>query len=59
MDFNMNNTFTKNADTIMKYAIQQNKKGNVFPIWGTCLGHQLVSFLTSGYDHNVLKAVDG
>lgn len=32
------NTWTKNADYILKYAIEQNKKGNPFPVWGTCLG---------------------
>jgi hypothetical protein len=31
----------------------------VFPVWGTCMGHQLLSYLTSGYDINVLSAVHG
>ena len=34
----INNKWTKNADYILKYAISENKKGNVFPVWGTCLG---------------------
>ncbi len=42
----------------MQYAIQQNDKGNVFPIWGTCLGHQLLGFLTNDYV-SPLSAVRG
>ena len=34
----INNKWTKSADYIVKYAINENKKGNVFPVWGTCLG---------------------
>jgi gamma-glutamyl hydrolase len=55
----MNNRWTSNADYILKYAINENNKGNVFPVWGTCLGLQLLSFLTSGYDSKVLSAVRG
>ncbi|XP_077980799.1 gamma-glutamyl hydrolase-like [Glandiceps talaboti] len=35
-------------------AIQANDKGDYFPIWGTCLGFQLLSYLTAG--QNVLAA---
>lgn len=55
MDFDVRETYTSNADFIFNYAKEQNDLGKVFPIWATCLGHQLVSFLTSGYDHNVIK----
>jgi gamma-glutamyl hydrolase len=39
--------------------MEQNKKGNVFPIWGTCLGMQLLAYLTSGYDGAAIAAVNG
>lgn len=57
MSLNIQNKFTKNADFIFKYAQAENDAGRVFPIWATCLGHELVSYLTSGYDSKVLSAV--
>jgi GMP synthase-like glutamine amidotransferase len=59
MDFSMSNQWTKNADAIFKYAQQQNDKGNPFPIFGTCLGHQLLAFLTSNYNDSILTRVHG
>ena len=38
IEFNMKNKWTQTADYILKYAIKQNKNGNPYPIWGTCLG---------------------
>ena len=35
---NIDNHWTQNADYILKYAIEQNRRGNPYPIWGTCLG---------------------
>lgn len=58
VQFNINNRWTSNANFILQYAIQQNDKGNVFPIWGTCLGHQLLGFLTNDYV-SPLSAVRG
>ena len=58
MEFNMNERWTKNADAIVKYAMDQNDRGNVFPIWATCLGFQLMTFLTGGYI-NTLTRVQG
>ena len=31
----------------------------MFPVWGTCLGHQLLIYLTSGYDSRSIVAVRG
>jgi gamma-glutamyl-gamma-aminobutyrate hydrolase PuuD len=53
------NIWTSNADYILKYAISENKKGNPFPVWGTCLGWELLAYLTSGYDSKVLSSVRG
>jgi GMP synthase-like glutamine amidotransferase len=43
----------------MKYAMAQTERGNPFPIWGTCLGMQLLAYLTSGYDSNAISPVRG
>ena len=59
MYFSLDNQWTRNADTIFKYAKEQNKKGNPFPIFCTCLGFQLAAFLTSNYDNNVITDVQG
>jgi gamma-glutamyl hydrolase len=37
----------------------QNDKGNVFPVWGTCLGLQLLAYLTGNYSGSVLSPVRG
>ncbi len=39
VDFDINKRWTSNANRILQYAIRQNDKGNVFTIWGTCMGH--------------------
>lgn len=59
MDFDINNIWTKNADAILNYAKQQNDQGNKFPIFATCLGIQLVSYLTSNYNSNIISRVHG
>lgn len=59
VDLDINTTWTQNAEYILKYAINQNQKGNVFPLWGTCLGMQLLAYLTSGYDAAAVSAVSG
>lgn len=53
----INNRWVKNANFILQFAINQNKKGRVFPIWGTCLGLELLSYLTSGFDENILQPI--
>lgn len=58
-DINITTKWTQNADYIFKYAMEQNKKGNVFPIWGTCLGMQLLAYLSSGYDSDAIAPVRG
>jgi len=39
--------------------MQQNDKGKVYPIWGTCLGMQLIAYLTNGYDIKGIADVSG
>ena len=59
MEFNMKNRWTANADRILKYAKTQNDNGNVFPVWGTCMGFQLLGYLTGNYDPKILTSVRG
>ncbi len=44
---------------MLQFAINENKKGNVFPVWGTCLGLELLTYLTSGFDENILQPIRG
>ena len=37
---------------------QANDNGDHFPVWGTCLGFQLLAFLASEYDSSVLSSTD-
>ena len=59
IEFNMKNKWTQTADRILKHAMEQNKKGNPYPVWGTCLGFELLAYLTSGYDDKCLSNVRG
>ncbi len=36
------------AAFIVNYAKNQNRLGNNYPIWGTCLGYYLVMYVLSG-----------
>lgn len=59
MDINITQSWTETARIIVEHAKSQNEGGKVFPLLGICLGHQLLSYLTSGYDDNWIQRVDG
>uniref|UniRef100_A0A0E9X9E6 folate gamma-glutamyl hydrolase n=1 Tax=Anguilla anguilla TaxID=7936 RepID=A0A0E9X9E6_ANGAN len=40
--------YAKVAKTFYELAIKANNKGDYFPIWGTCLGFEELTYLTSG-----------
>uniref|UniRef100_A0A2D4GSL1 folate gamma-glutamyl hydrolase n=2 Tax=Micrurus TaxID=8634 RepID=A0A2D4GSL1_MICCO len=40
--------FSRVAKIFYTKALQANDREDYFPIWGTCLGHQLLTYLTSG-----------
>nr|XP_056710887.1 gamma-glutamyl hydrolase [Euleptes europaea] len=40
--------FSRVAKIFYKKALEANKRGDYFPVWGTCLGHQLLTYLTCG-----------
>ena len=46
--------FLSNAVYLVQKAKNATDNGDFFPIWGTCLGFQLLSYIESGLDSNVL-----
>jgi gamma-glutamyl hydrolase len=58
-EIHIDNHWVKNANFILQFAINENKKGNPFPIWGTCLGLELLSYLTSRFDENIMQPIEG
>ncbi|KAM8731594.1 gamma-glutamyl hydrolase [Acanthopagrus schlegelii] len=40
--------YERSARIFYELAIEANKKGDYFPIWGTCLGFEQLAYLTSG-----------
>ncbi|XP_065607996.1 gamma-glutamyl hydrolase [Cyrtonyx montezumae] len=40
--------YSKVAKIFYHKALEANDKGDYFPVWGTCLGHELLTYLTSG-----------
>jgi len=50
--------YYKHAKTFYDLAIQANKHGDYFPMWGTCLGFQTLNVLTSD-SSEILSKFDG
>jgi gamma-glutamyl hydrolase len=46
----------RTAKIVYNLALELNKKGDYYPIWGTCMGFQLLCYLTEGV--NLLKPTD-
>lgn len=46
--------FLSNAVYLINKAKNATDNGDFFPIWGTCLGFQLISYIESGFDASVL-----
>ena len=44
--------WTQKMSFIFEYAKRQNKAGNVYPIWATCLGYEAMMYITSGQTDN-------
>jgi len=42
-----NTTYVETASYLYKKALQANKDGDYFPVWGTCMGFQLLCVLTA------------
>ncbi|XP_055503099.1 gamma-glutamyl hydrolase-like isoform X2 [Leucoraja erinacea] len=48
--------FARVSGIFYRLAIQAGDRGDYFPVWGTCLGHQLLTALTAGL--NLLRLTD-
>nr|XP_060631370.1 gamma-glutamyl hydrolase [Anolis sagrei ordinatus] len=51
--------FSRVAKIFYHKALEANDRGDYFPVWGTCLGHELLSYLTSGEDLLTWTNTDG
>ncbi|XP_061455873.1 alpha-tocopherol transfer protein isoform X3 [Rhineura floridana] len=51
--------FARVSKIFYSKALKANDRGDYFPVWGTCLGHQLLSVLTSGEDLLTWTNTDG
>lgn len=50
--------YERTGKTLFNLAKQANDAGDIFPIWGTCLGFELLCQLVA-YDKHVMSSVDG
>jgi len=50
--------YERTAKILFNLAVKANKAGDVFPLWGTCLGFQFLSICGAG-GRNVTSNVDG
>lgn len=44
---------------LLLFILKANDKGDYFPVWGTCLGHEELTYLTSGEVLLVNTKTDG
>ncbi|KAH0617676.1 hypothetical protein JD844_016155 [Phrynosoma platyrhinos] len=51
--------FSKVAKIFYHKALEANDRGDYFPVWGTCLGHELLTYLTSGENLLTWTNTDG
>jgi gamma-glutamyl hydrolase len=50
--FNQTNGYAEAGRHIYEIAINMNKQGTYFPLWGTCLGFELLTYLSAeGREH--------
>eukprot|EP00003_Mantamonas_plastica_P024915 TRINITY_DN4762_c0_g1_i1.p1 TRINITY_DN4762_c0_g1~~TRINITY_DN4762_c0_g1_i1.p1 ORF type:complete len:378 (+),score=134.15 TRINITY_DN4762_c0_g1_i1:129-1136(+) len=56
-DLSANSTFRNTATLLYNLAIEANKNGQHFPIWGTCLGFQTLNVITAN-NISVLSGFD-
>ncbi|KAK2571885.1 Gamma-glutamyl hydrolase [Acropora cervicornis] len=50
--------YERTAKILFNLAVKANKAGDVFPLWGTCLGFEFLSIYGAGGEH-VLSKVNG
>lgn len=50
--FNQSNGYAEAGRHIYDIAVEMNEQGDYFPIWGTCLGFELLTYLSAdGKEH--------
>lgn len=52
MPIHWSTDWTNKTAYIFEYAKKQNRQGNVYPIWATCLGYETIMYITSGQTDN-------
>ena len=50
-------TFIKTLRNIFEHAVRENDRGNYFPLWGTCLGFELLAMMNEHIDHDYFKRI--
>lgn len=58
MEITRKNLFTENAKYLFDLAIKTNNEGVYFPVWGTCLGFQLIHTIVGGFKPNILTTIE-
>lgn len=53
MPIDVRNQWTSNTKFILEYAMNENNKGNPYPIWATCLGYEALAVITSLNNNNM------
>ena len=53
MPIDIKNTWTSNIAFILNWAMKENDKSKVFPIWATCLGYEAIAVITSLNPNNM------
>lgn len=48
--------FSVTASLIFNESVSAASSGEMWPLWGTCLGFQLISFLASDFDQSILTS---
>lgn len=50
--FNQSNGYADAGRHIYDIATEMNERGNYFPLWGTCLGFELLTYLSANGDEH-------
>jgi len=46
----LHSAYARNAALAVKYSIEASKRGDYFPVWGTCMGFQALLIIVAGSD---------
>jgi len=57
-DLTRKSKFGSNAEYLFKKALKANDDGTYFPIWGTCLGFELIHSIVADFPEDVLSSIE-